>query len=52
MIREIRQLEFVRALTDALRARGKPQPTADQIRRAWRSGMTAGDAASVLAMGR
>jgi hypothetical protein len=52
MIRDTRHLVFVRAITEALRARSLPRPTDDQIKRAWRSGLSAADAASVLAMGR
>lgn len=50
MIRETIQLSYVRDLTAALRARGLPQPTDDQIKRAWRSGLSAAEAAGVLAM--
>ena len=52
MIRDTRQLSYVRDLTMALRARRLPKPTDDQIKRAWRSGLSASEAASVLAIGR
>lgn len=50
MIRETIQLSYVRDLTAALHARILPRPTVDQIRRAWRSGLSAAEADGVLAM--